>query len=79
MKRRANAPGELQKGTPFIITSNLSPQNLLNNLNARILKARALSINCSGVTLFNLINIIRATHGLDPFEPVLDIVPQDLE
>ena len=79
LKRRGLAPGELPRGTPFVITSNLPPQDLLNIFTARILKARTLSVNCTGVLLFNLINIIRASHGLDPFEPINEDVPSDLE
>ena len=79
LKRRGLPPGELPRGTPFVISSNLPPQDLLNIFTARIFKARALSVNCTGVLLFNLINIIRALHGLDPFEPINEDVPSDLE
>ena len=77
LKRRGNVPGTLKKKTPFIITSNLSPNNLLGNLRGDILKARALIINCTGVTLFG-INIIRNLHGLQPFVPSILNFPSDL-
>ena len=79
LKRRGLPHGELPRGTPFVISSNLPPQDLLNIFTARIFKARALSVNCTGVLLFKLINIIRALHGLDPFEPINEDVPSDLE
>ena len=79
LKRIGLPPGELPRGTPFVISSNLPPHNLLNMFTARIFKARSLSINCTGVLLFNIINIIRAVHELDPYEQINEEVPSDLE
>merc|ERR1719317_770427 len=53
LKRRGVVPRKLKKGTPFILTSNLSPKNLLGELGARILAARGF---CKGVTLFHTPN-----------------------
>ena len=78
LKRRGTVPFKLRKGTPFVITSNLSPFELLGDLGARILTARALNVNCEGVQLYRLLEYIRNNHGLEPYIPSDLNVPSDL-
>ena len=78
LSRRATVPGKLSKGTPFIITSNLSPYELLGELPARILTARCLIVNCEGVQLYMLLQVIRTIHGLDPYVQSSLNIPEDL-
>ena len=78
LKRRGSVPGKLRKGTPFISTSNLSPTDLLGGLGATIITARALIVNCEGVTLFDLLQSIPNLHNLPPFFHSVLNIPPDL-
>ena len=78
LKRRGTTPGILPKGTPFLITSNISPKNLFGTVGGRNLKARAMVINLGNVDLFPLINEIINVHGLEPFVENNLIIPQDI-
>ena len=78
IKRRNAAPGTLLKGTPFIITSQLSPLELFGEVGGHNLSARAMICHISDVELFPLLNDIIQKHNLPPYvENNLDI-PDDI-
>ena len=78
LKRRGTTPGILPKGTPFLITSNISPKNLFGPVGGTNLKARAMIVKLGNADLFPLINEIINVHGLEPFVPNNLIIPEDI-
>ena len=78
LKRRGTTPGILRKGTPFLITSNISPKKLFGNVGGRNLKARAMIVNLGNVVLFPLINEIIDRHELEPFVENNLNIPADI-
>lgn len=75
--RRGTTPGTLAKNTPFMITSNLSPEELFDERRGKILRARCMVVNCMSIRLFKLINVINEVHGIPPYVPDLIEIPSD--
>ena len=78
LKRRGTTPGILPKGTPFLLTSNISPKELFGPIGGRNLKARAMVINLGTVDLFPIINEIIRIHDLEPYVENNLVIPQDI-
>ena len=78
LKRRGTTPGILPKGTPFIMTSNISPKKLFGPIGGRNLKARAMIVNLGNANLFPVINEIINVHNLEPFVPNNLNIPEDI-
>ena len=78
IKRRNAAPGTLYRGTPFLISSNLSPYELFGQVSGNNLSARAMILNISSVQLFPIINEIIRVHGLEPYEENNLAIPDDI-
>ena len=78
LKRRGTTPGILPKGTPFIMTSNVSPIKVFGPIGGRNLKARAMIVNLGNANLLPVINEIINVHDLEPFVPNNLIIPEDI-
>ena len=78
MKRRNATPGKLLKGTPFLITSNLTPTELFGQVAGDNLTARSMIIDLSDVVLFPIIDNIIEVHNLKPVVLNSTIIPEDI-
>ena len=78
LKRRGTTPGILMKGTPFLMTSNLSAAKLFGCVGGYNLKARAMVVNLGNVSLFPVIDEIIDVHNLEPIVENGLLVPNDI-
>ena len=66
-QRYGKKHSHLPKGTPILITSNMSPYDLFG-VHLAMIQERFMIANIDGVPLFPLINYIRTVHGLPEYE-----------
>ena len=77
LMRRGTTPGTLFKNTPFMITTNKNPEELLGIQRGMILRARSMVVDCRSTPLFKLIDEINNVHGIPPYIPEQLMIPQD--
>ena len=78
LRRRATTPGILIKGTPTVITSNRSPEDLFGQERGMILRSRMMVVNCRDVQLFPLLGEICSVNGLEEYVEDEYAVPEDI-
>ena len=77
LMRRGTTPGTLVKNTPFMITSNITPEELFGERRGQILRARCMVVNCNSIALFKQINIINQVHELPAYVQDNIDIPSD--
>ena len=78
LKKRNNTAGKLQKGTPFIMSSNQNHVQLFGPVNGNNLRARAMILDLRNIVLFPVIDEIIRVHNLEPYVENDLIIPEDL-